>query len=305
MSRGLPIFAPLGSGPTGSPLILSLAIATTIWLTTIVNLVLLAENRLLLPTEDRVTPLRVGFFAQFLLIAAWTLAFHNDPPSVRAMAAQMLALIGGGHLAIVATFTVTEDLTVSRRMLLRVTSSSPWRWPIAMFRPGGGRGAAYVLVQMAILLAAAWWFQPAWIQVRWLLAICAYICFFTGVPTLALRSLAPSRVTPLKLRVAVLVLVAISMVVPDIVHYLIVRPDVLDLSYNARHLFNPVRTLANWRIVEGNAWVWLPFAIGLTGLLAYGALILKGRRADEQPAAINPQRRAAAAGEPGRADVID
>ena len=35
------------------------------------QLVLLAENRLSLPTEDRVTPLRVGFFVQFLLIVAW------------------------------------------------------------------------------------------------------------------------------------------------------------------------------------------------------------------------------------------
>jgi hypothetical protein len=95
------------------------------------------------------------------------------------------------------------------------------------------------------------------------------------------------------------------MVLPDIVHYLIVRPDVLDLSYSARHLFNPVRTLANWRIVEGNAWVWMPFAIGLTGLLAYGALIHRGRRTAEQPAPIDPQRRAAATGELGRADVID
>ena len=43
-----------------------------------VNLVLLAENRLSLPTENRVTPLRLGFLAQFLLIAAWTLSFIGE-----------------------------------------------------------------------------------------------------------------------------------------------------------------------------------------------------------------------------------
>jgi hypothetical protein len=304
-SRGMPVFAPVGFGPTGSPQIWILAIATTIWLTTIVNLVLLAENRLRLPTEDRVTPLRVGFFVQFLLIAIWALVFRNEPPGVRAMAAQVLMVVGGGHLAVVATFTVTEDLTVSRQMLRRLTSSSPWRWLIAIFRPGGGRGAAYVLVQMAILLAAAWWFQPAWIQMRWLLAICAYIGFFTGVPTVAFRYLAPSRATPLKLRVAVLVLVAVSMVVPDIVHYLVFRPDMLDLSYAARHLINPVRTLANWRTVETNQWLWMPFTMGFSGLAAYGALVHMGRRMTRQPALIDPPRRVAAAGDLGRADVID
>jgi hypothetical protein len=283
----------------------TLAIVATVWLATIVNLVLLAENRLSLPTEDRVTPLRVGFFGQFLLIVGWTLAFLPDPPSVRAMAAEVLAVLGGAHLAVVATFTVTEDLIVPRRMLRRVTTSSPWGWLIAMFRPGGGRAAVYVLVQMAILLAAAWLFQPAWIHVRWLLAIGAFICFFTGVPTVVFRYLAPSRATPLKLRVGVLVLVAVSMVLPDIVHYLLFRPDMLDLSYTARHLVNPLRTLANWRIVEANQWLSGPFAMGLTGLLAYGTLIHMGRRMPGQPAPIDPPPQAAAARDLGRADVID
>ena len=54
-----------------------LAIMTTFCLATMVNLVLLAENRLSLPTENRVTPLRVGFLVQFLLIVAWTLVVHQ------------------------------------------------------------------------------------------------------------------------------------------------------------------------------------------------------------------------------------
>ncbi len=304
-SRGLPVFAPIGFGTAGPSMGWTLAIVATIWLTTIVNLVLLAENRLSLPTEDRVTPLRVGCFVQFLLIAAWTLAFRNDPPGARTAAAHVLALVAGGHLALVAAFTVTEDLTMPRRMLRRLASSSPWGWLTAIVRPGGGRGAAYVLVQMAMLLAAASLFQQDGTYLRWLLAICGYICFFTGVPTLAFRSLAPARARPFILRVVVLVLVAVSMVLPDVVFYLIVRPDMLDLSYSGRHLVNPVRTLANWGRVEANQWVWMPFALGVMGVLAYGGLMQMGRRVTGRPVPISPQREGVAAGERDRAGLID
>ena len=49
-----------GFGVAGSRSWWVLAIATTVCLATMANLVLLAENRLSLPTEDRVTALRVG-----------------------------------------------------------------------------------------------------------------------------------------------------------------------------------------------------------------------------------------------------
>lgn len=282
-------------GSAGSEFWWVLAIATTFCLASMVNLVLLAENRLTLPTENKVTPLRVGFLVQFLLVAAWTLAFINEPAGVRSSAVDALGVIGGLHLAVVAMFTVTEDLVVSRRVLLRMKPSSPWgwRWLLAMFRPGGGRGAVYVLAQMALLLSAAWLFHPTWMKLRWLLAVCGYICFFTGVPTFAFRFLRPASAASLKLRVAVLVLLPVSMLLPDIIHYLLWRPDVLDLSYSGRHLLNPMRTLANWNLVEAYQWVSVPFALGLTGVLAYLRLIQMGMRMTVQPAPIDPHSSAA------------
>jgi hypothetical protein len=280
----------------------ALAIMATFWLTTIVNLVLLAENRLSLPSDDRVTRLRVGFLVQFLLIAAWTLAYINEP-RVRAMAPDLLGIVGGGHLAIVAMFTVTEDLALSRQMARRLAARSSWRWLFAIFRAGGGWGAAYVLVQLAILMLASWPFGPSAADLRWLLAVCGYLCFFTGVPTVLWRLLVPARASALKLRLTVFVLVAVSTVLPDIVHYAVMRPDALDLSFAWRHLFNPLRTLANWGIVESNHWLGVPTAIGLIGLVAYGVLIRKSLTA--RPAPGDADRPAAAAGGLDRAGAID
>jgi hypothetical protein len=293
-----------GIGVAGSDLWWGLAIMTTFCLVTMVNLVLLAENRLSLPTENRVTALRVGFLAQFLLIAAFTLPYIDEAPRARANALNVLGVIGGLHLAVVAMFTVTEDLIVSRRELLRMRTSLPWRWPIAMFHPGGGRGALYVLTQMALLLVTAWLFQPPWEKIRWFLAICGYICFFTGVPVFLYRVLRPAGGATLKLRIAVLALVPISLVVPDIVHYVLWQPDVLNLRYSARHLLNPFRTLANWNLVETNGWFSMPLGLGLAGLLSYLRLIHIGTRLTAQAAATDSERAEASAGEPGSANVL-
>ena len=281
-----------------------LAIATTACAATMANLVLLAENRLSLPTENRVTPLRVGFLVQFLVIAAWTLTFIKETPRVQENAVQALGAIGGWHLAIVAMFSVTDDLIVPRRALRRITLSAPWRRLVALFTPGAGWGAFYVLVQMALLLVTARLFNPPAITVRWLLAICGYICFFTGVPTLAFRLFKPADDASLRLRVIVLLLVPLSMLLPDVIHYIVLRPEILDLSYSSRHLVNPLRTLSNWQLVELRHWTAVPLLLGLTGLVAYVALIVMGTRATVQPAPIDPQASADAAGEPGSANVI-
>ena len=175
------------------------------------NLVLLAENRLSLPTEDRVTALRVGFLGQFLLIAAWTLSFVNEPASVRSERAQALGVLGGLHLAVVAMFTVTEDLVVpAARAAAHESRVAMAVGLLAIFRPGGGRGAIYVLAQMALFLAAAWLLRPTWVSLRWSLAVCGYICFFTGLPAAAFRFMRPARAASFQLRVAVLVLLSIG-----------------------------------------------------------------------------------------------
>jgi hypothetical protein len=293
-----------GLGIPGSQSWWVLAIATTFCLASMVNLVLLAENRLSLPSEDRVTPLRVGFLVQFLLIAAWTLSFVNGSPGVRSNAAQALGVFGGLHLAVVAMFTVTEDLVVSRRVLLRMKALSLWRRLLAMFRPGGGRGALYVLAQMALFVFVAWVLWPTWPSLRWFLAICGYICFFSGVPAVAFRLIRPTRAASFQLRVAVLVLLPVLMILPDVIFYMLWQPAVFDLKYSARHLLNPIRTLANWSSVEKNNWLSIPFALGLIGLLAYLALIHIGTRMMVQSAPIDPHGSAAAAGKPGHADIL-
>jgi hypothetical protein len=298
---GMGIFGP---GATGSTFWWVLAITTSACLASMMNLVLLAENRLSLPTENRVTSLRLGFLAQFLLIAAWILSFINQPPRVQSNALDALGVIGGLHLALVAMFAVTEDLTVSRRVLLSMKRSSPLGWFLALFRPGGGRGAAYVLAQMALLLSVAWLFHPTGMKFRWLLAICGYILFFTGVPTWAFRLMRLPRAGTFELRVAVLLLLPVSMLLPDILYYVLWRPDVLDLSFASRHLVNPMRTLANWNRVETRQWLSIPLALGLTGLLAYVALIVMGARETEEPVPIDSPSSTAAAGEPGSANVL-
>jgi hypothetical protein len=280
----------------------ALAITTSAWLVTIANLVLLAENRLSLPTEDRSTALRAGFLVQFLTICGWTLSFINEPETVRSTAIDVLGVIGGLHLALVAMFAVTEDLVVPRRVLLQLHRPSSRRWLLAIFRPGGGRGAIYVLVQMALLVLTAWLLEPSWTKLRWVMAICAYICFFTGVPALAFRLVVPPRIPSMILRAGVLLLLPLSMLLPDMLYYVFWLPEAFDIRFAARHLINPLRTLANWTLVETRGWIWMPVLLGLSGLLAYLLLFQIGSRTTAELA--TDLHEPSAAGAPGSAHVL-
>jgi hypothetical protein len=291
-----------GVSPAAGQFWWTLAITTTACLMTMANLVLLAENRLSLPTENRVTALRIGFLAQFLLIVGWFLTFINEPPGTRLPAIPAFGAFGGVHMAVVAMFTVTEDLIVPRRALLQMHRPSRWRWVLAMFRPGGGRGAAYVLVQMAIFLAAAWLFEPPADFLRWSLAMCGYICLFTGVPTLAFRLARPAHPASLLLRAGLLLVLSLSLLLPDLIYSVLWQPDTLGFNYGARHLINPFRTLANWGTVEANGWLWIPTLFGLIGLTTYWLLIQMGRRMTAQP--VSDVHPVAAAGEPGSAPAL-
>ena len=291
-----------GVGPAAGQFWWVLAITTTACLMTMANLVLLAENRLSLPTENRVTALRIGFLAQFLLIAGWFLTFINEPPGTRAAAIQVFGAIGGTHLAVVAMFTVTEDLIVPRRALLQMQRPSRWRRLLATFGPGGGRGAAYVLMQMAIFLATAWLFDPPAMDLRWLLAMCGYICLFTGVPTLLFRLARPTRPASLLLRAGLLLGLSQSLLLPDLIYYVLWPPDALGFKYAARHLINPLRTLANWETVDVSGWLWMPTLLGLIGLTSYWLLIQMGMRITAQP--VTDSHPVAAAGEPGSAPAL-
>ena len=303
-SRGAMGVGPFGGGLFGTEFWWAMAIMTSFWIASLANLVLLAENRLSLATEDRVTPLRVGFLAQFLLLAAWILSFIGAATGARSNAVTALGVFGGLHLALVAMFVVTEDLVVPRPVQLRARTSAPWRPLLALLRPGGGNGAAYVLVQMILFVAVGALLRPAAMQLRWLVAICGYICFFTGVPVFAFRYWKPERRAALRLRVALLLTLPLSMLLPDLLHYVLWRPEVLSLNYSARHLANPIRTLANWHIVEAHQWTALPFALGLGGLVAYAALIYIGTTVNAVAAPSDPHGSSLEAGEPDRANVL-
>ena len=282
----------------------ALAMMTTMVLATMANLVLLAEHRLSLATENRVTPLRIGFLVQFLLIVAWALSYITESPSDRSDVIDVLSVVGCLHLALVAIFTVTEDLVVPRRVLLDVRTSSRWRSLFGLLRPGGGYGALYVLAQMAILIVVAWQLGPTWRQLRWLFAACGFICFFTGVPAFAVRFLKPERRMAVRLRVGVLLLLPAAMILPDVIYYVLWRPDVLDLAYSGRHLINPIRTLSNWGTVEIAHWQFLPLVMGISGVVAYAALIFLGLTMITDVAPTDRRGSAVKAREHPSADVI-
>jgi hypothetical protein len=302
LSRGVGPPVLLGVGGGSAARLKEFALFATFWGSTLANFVLLAENRLSLASEDTVTPLRVGFFVQFLLIMIWMIVLpfttgRPDPPVALAVAA-------GIHLGIVAIFVLTEGMSVPRRVLNRMRSASGIGRLLVLFGPSAGRGAAYVVVQMFLLLVVVAVCGSPWSDLRRLLAACGYICFFTGVPVLAFWRVAPARVTQLRLRVAVLCAVAAVMVLPDVINYLIVQPEILDLSYSARHLINPFTTLLQWDLVESNGWMMIPFGIGVAGLLSYFQLVRLGARMMSPVVPVDPQV-LPAGGETGRDGVLN
>jgi hypothetical protein len=279
-----------GGAPTGGLLGISqvgwtLAASTALCFVSMTNLVLLAENRLSLAIEDRSTALRIGFFVQFLLI----LTCIAGPLMAKATgytvpdAIGALGVLGGIHLSITAIFAITEDMGLSRRVFRRVQKSlgKPW---LAIFRPGGGRGAGWILTQMGVLLAVGLYLSTDRQQFRWLLAICGYICFFTGVPTVIFRRMFNSRIRTAYVRAGILLFFPIVGVSADVFQYFIMPSRIFDFS--AYHVLNPFRALAldNWKQIENQGWVFGPVLMGLAGLIAYLELYRMGRREDKNAA---------------------
>jgi hypothetical protein len=252
----------------------TLAIVAGFATLSLVNLVLLAENRLSSPVENKSTALRIGFFVQFLAIIAAFTALARFTSTPRAV--EPLAVFGLLHLALVAAFTVTEEFSLSRRVLRRMHAPSRWSPLWTMLWPGGGRGAAYVLFQMVLLIGAVRFLSLR--DAGWVVAACGYICFCTGVPAVVLRSARP-RIQAFYIRIAILVLVSASLVLPDVLYYVVAQPDAFSLAYDNRHLLNPFRTVANWRVVEMRTLYAVPAIVGVIGVLTYARLMIMNRRA--------------------------
>ena len=277
---------PRGGGPgfglpfsrgSGS-LLWSFAAMVLVCLVSMVNLVLLAENRLLLPTEDRSTALRIGFFVQFLLIigAAVYPAWRNPSYPIYSFASS-LGVMGGLHLAAVALFAVTEEMDLSRRIRQQNRNATGWRRYLVIFRPGGAWGAIYVLAQMALFLAVgAVFLQTSSVEFSWLVAICAYICLFTGLPTWIGRMMVKRQFKPFHLRAGILLLVPVASLLPDFLVYLATGD--FGGIYSSRHVLDPFRTLNGWRFSTTTPWHFLSIGLGVIGITSYLMLIRMGQR---------------------------
>jgi hypothetical protein len=262
-----------------------LAASTALCFTSMTNLVLLAENRLALAIEDRSTALRIGFLVQFLLVLACAVGplIGGAPGYPASDAVIALAVFGGLHLAVTATFAITEDMTMSRRVFRRVAKSLKRPWLV--FRPGGGRGALWILLQMAVLLAAGWYVALTLSDFQWLVAACSYILFFSGVPTVFIRRTAGAPFRIAYLRAAVLLFFIFAGFSANLLQFVMQPTTVFEASYTAFHIMNPFQTLGNWLTVEQLGWQYRPMILGVIGLLMYLDLFRMGQREDKRAAA--------------------
>lgn len=241
------------------------------------NLILLAENRLSHPVEDRSTALRVGFFIQFLFLLTCSVGplVAGATGYTTSDAIMGLGLLGGIQLALVSIFSTTEDMVLSRRVIrnIKPSLSRPW---YAVFRPGGGRATAWVLIQMLLLLGIGFAIAPGE-DFQWLLAICSYICFFTGVPAFVGRMILKSRMKTQHLRAITFMFIPLVTLGADFIQYFVKSRALFAVDYSIYHVLNPFRTLSNWRGVENLGWDIFVFALGIFGLLSYVLLIRMGQ----------------------------
>lgn len=275
--------------PAASSILWVVAGVSSAAVLSLVNLVLLAENRLTESNDDRSTALRAGFLMQFALALGWALSFVGSVPTTRQAVVDVLGVYAAIHLAIVGAFTVTEQVPFSRRVQLRLAATPRWRRWLVILRPGPRWAAAYIAVQMASIFPVAWALGASGSSVRWLLAMCGFVALFTGVPTAAIRAWRPSTPSWI-LRAAILFVLAASLILPDVLHFVFWRPDVFSLVYAARHLANPVRTLANWRSITRWGWEGIAVALAIGGFLSYLTVFTWPRRrgSDRGPQPLLP-----------------
>jgi hypothetical protein len=194
-----------------------------------------------------------------------------------------LGSLAGLHLAVVALFSVTEELDLSRR-IRQQNQTAGWRRFLVIFRPGGAWGAIYVLVQMALFLAVgATFLNINNVNFSLLVAICAYICFFSGLPTWVGRTMTKRHFKPFHLRAGVLLLVPVATLLPDFLVYLVTGD--FGGIYSSRHVLDPFRTLSAWREPMTTPWHPFSYLLGLIGVVCYLMLIRLGKHS------LMPQKR--------------
>jgi hypothetical protein len=247
-------------------------------LATMANLVLLAESRLALATQNRVSVLRAGLFVQFLLILAWTLANGVMGSTYVTQSLMTLMIVGSLHLGVVAAFAVTEGMDAPSQ---RVTSPEWLRhWGLHyVFGPGGGRAALYVLLQMALFVGTGAALRATVNEIRLMLSICGTICLLTGVPALLVHRFSAAGLGSIHARGMVLFAILLSLILPDFLYYVLWRPEVFALNFEVRHLFSPVLPLFNWDTVQSNGWEVMPLIWAGVGVSSYLWMMrMTGRR---------------------------
>ena len=289
------LFVVSGFSAVGSPSFLvsrlsawwTLAVSVSVCAVTMINLILLAEHRISLPTQIRLAPLRAMLFVQFLVFVAWPTVpvFFHATGVVKTDVIPFIGVLGGIQLAIVALFAVTEQVNPPPQESRRSRGSFEWAW--SLFRPGRGRGPAYVLAQMAILLGLVWLMDPPGEWLRWTAAICGYVCFFTGAPVLIGKRIARVRKRAAYLRVAALLTLPLVMLLPDVLNYIVNSPEIFDVEFSLRHVVNPFRTLINWQAVERLHWTPYVFGLGVVGLICYALLIISARESQPEKGHAN------------------
>jgi hypothetical protein len=248
--------------------------------TTMMNIVLLAESRLALPTENRVPTLRTGFLVQFLVLVGWALvlawAWAGSPGS--SSVSDGLEVFASLHLTAVAVFAVTAGLDTTN-LVPQPAGQSKWPFLQAFLGAGPASAAAYVTVQMALFVAVGSYLRD-WdaSETRRLIAICGTIMFFSGVPTLIAWRWRRFGLGPLHARGIALMMLAASLLLPDIVYYMFVNSDTpFTTNFAARHLFSPTRMPFNWDWIQRHSWDLAPLLWAFGGAAGYVALLRVGR----------------------------
>lgn len=277
---GMGIYAAGYRGPFGASTSQWWTVATVALacVTTMMNIVLLAESRLALPTENRVPTLRIGFLLQFLVLVGWALVLTWVSGPGSSSVSDGLEVLASVHLTAVAVFAVTAGLDVTNPVAARPAGQSRWPFLQAFLGAGPASAAGYVTVQMVLFVAVGSYLRD-WdaSETRRLIAICGTILFFSGVPTLIAWRWRRFGLGPLHARGIALLMLAASLLLPDMVYYMFINSDQpFSANFAARHLFSPTRIPFNWGWIQRHGWDLAPLMWAFVGAASYVALLRVG-----------------------------
>jgi len=106
-----------------------------------------------------------------------------------------------------------------------------------------------------------------------LIAICGAILIFSGWPTLIVPHTPRAGMGPLHARGIALLLLAASLLLPDLLYYTLWNSDQpFSTMFALRHLLSPARIPFNWGWIDYNHLQIVPLLWALFGAVSYAAL---------------------------------